>query len=386
LSVIVILLWIAIIAVVAGVYVSGCCSGSSDGKSSFEKISDETLPEPQIEFAPREYVCYRTAKPLIIDGRLDDAGWQQAAWTENFIDIEGESKPAPRFKTRVKMLWDDKYFYVAADMEEPDIWGTLTQRDAVIFHDNDFEVFIDPDGDTHEYYELEVNALGTEWDLFLVKPYRDGGPAVDAWDIRGLKTAVNIDGTINKPGDVDRGWSIEIAIPWAVLRQCAHKDAPPKNLDQWRVNFSRVEWQTKVENGKYVKLADPQTGNNLPEDNWVWSPQGLINMHYPEMWGLVQFSDKPAGSGLDSMVSDPDDQALWKLRKLYYKQRTHMMQFGYYTTDISRLGLTDMGIPGYSWPPEIAVTSSLFEACVTNTDDGDRLCISQDGRLWRKGK
>ena len=56
------------------------------------------------------------------------------------------------------MLWDDQFFYVGAELEEPHVWATLTERDSVIFHDNDFEVFIDPDGDTHLYYELEMNA------------------------------------------------------------------------------------------------------------------------------------------------------------------------------------------------------------------------------------
>ena len=51
---------------------------------------------------------------------------------------------------------------------------TLTEHDSVIFQDNDFEVFIDPDGDNHNYYEIEINALNTEWDLRLPKPYRDG--------------------------------------------------------------------------------------------------------------------------------------------------------------------------------------------------------------------
>ena len=72
------------------------------------------------------------------------------------------------------MLWDDTYLYVGALLEEPHVWATLTQHDSVIFHDNDFEVFIDPDGDNHEYCEIEINALNTEWDLFLNKPYRDG--------------------------------------------------------------------------------------------------------------------------------------------------------------------------------------------------------------------
>ena len=119
------------------------------------------------------------------------------------------------------MLWDDDYFYIGAEMEEPDVWATLTERDSVIFRDNDFEVFIDPDGDTHAYYELEVNALNTLWDLMLIKPYRDGGPAINGWDIAGLQSAVDVRGTLNRPGDTDEGWSVEIAMPWKILREAS---------------------------------------------------------------------------------------------------------------------------------------------------------------------
>ena len=165
----------------------------------------EALP-----FSPRRYVCYRSPSFIKVDGRLDDPGWAAAAWSDPFVDIEGDNAPRPRFRTRMKMLWDDERLYVAAEMEEPDVWGTLTDRDSVIFHDNDFEVFMDPDGDTHAYYELEVNALGTPWDLMLMKPYRDGGPAIHAWDIAGLQVGVDIRGTINRPGDRDEGWTVEI--------------------------------------------------------------------------------------------------------------------------------------------------------------------------------
>jgi hypothetical protein len=377
---------LSFIAVILGTVFVGCCRCSTDDASTHEKISDDALPEPQIEFAPKQYICYRTDTPLQVDGKIDEDAWQQALWSDYFIDIEGESKPEPRFKTRAKMLWDENYFYIAGDMEESDVWGTLKRRDAVIFHDNDFEVFIDPDGDTHEYYELEVNALGAEWDLFLVKPYRDGGPAINAWDIQGLKSAINIDGTLNQPGDVDRGWSIEIAIPWEVLKQCAHKEAPPNDGDQWRVNFSRIEWKVKVENGQYIKMTDPETGKNLPEDNWVWSPQGLINMHYPEMWGYVQFSDKQAGSTKASFVFNSEEKIKWALRQLYYKQRTYMMQYGHFAKSLIQLGLSDAPIPGCTGPPQITRTSTLFEASLEKTDDGTRLYISQDGHTWRRGK
>ena len=155
----------------------------------------EALP-----FAPRRYVAYRAPSALALDGKLNEPAWTAAAWSELFVDIEGDSRPQPGFRTRMKMLWDDESFYVAAEMEEPDLWGTLTARDSVIFHDNDFEVFIDPDGDTNAYYELEVNALGTPWDLMLLKPYSDGGRAIDAWDIAGLKAGTYYKWTIVRVG------------------------------------------------------------------------------------------------------------------------------------------------------------------------------------------
>jgi len=233
---------------------------------------------------PKRYLCRRAAAPIRIDGRLDDAAWRRAPWTDRFVDIEGDRKPAPRFRTRVKMLWDDEYFYVAAEMEEPHVWATLTQHDSVIFHDNDFEVFIDPNGDRLEYYEFEINALNTGWDLFLPKPYKDGGKARNEWEIPGLKTAVHVRGSLNDPRDRDRGWSVEIAFPWKALAEYAHQPAPPREGDEWRVNFSRVEWRHEVVGGKYLKIAGRK------EDNWVWSPQGVINMHIPEKWGIVRFT------------------------------------------------------------------------------------------------
>ena len=143
-------------------------------------------------FVPQGYVCHHATGAIKIDGRLDEPDWQRAPWTADFQDIEGPAKPRPRFRTRAKMLWDDHYFYVAAELEEPHVWATLTQHDSVIFRDNDFEIFMDPNGDSHEYYEFEMNALNTGWDLLLDKPYMDQGKANNAWDIPGLKTAVNV--------------------------------------------------------------------------------------------------------------------------------------------------------------------------------------------------
>ena len=340
------------------------------------------FPMPRVSGPPKHYVCLKASAPPVVDGHLDDRAWQFAPWTDEFIDIEGELKPAPRFSTRVKMLWDDDFFYVAAEMEEPHIWAKLNKRDSVIFYDNDFEVFIDPDGDTHDYYELEVNAFGTEWDLLLTKPYRDGGTAIDSWDIQGLRTGVDVRGTLNDPSDTDEGWSVELAIPWSVLEECAHRPAPPEDGDQWYVNFSRVEWQTEVVDGDYVKVTDQETGRPLPEDNWVWSPQGLINMHYPEMWGYVQFSTVATGTGEAAYVRNSLYPARYHLMDLYYRERTFYGNEGVYTDDLQRLRMfstRELFVEG--WPPVMHVWPGGFEATLT-AFDGTVLRVNHEGRLW----
>ena len=246
---------VLMLAACAGVL---ACDAASTATSTIP-AHFSAVPQPAIDWLPEVYGAPLTSGGPTIDGSLDDPAWESAPWTSDFADIRGHDSPSPRHRTRARMMWDDEYLYLAAEMEEPHVWGTLTERDAVIYHDNDFEVFIDPDADTHQYYELEINALGTVWDLMLLKPYRDGGPAIDAWDISGLRTGVAVDGTLNDPRDEDRGWSVEIAIPWDVLQEAAGRPVPPQAGDRWRVNFSRVQWRAIVEEGRYAKawLGDP---------------------------------------------------------------------------------------------------------------------------------
>ena len=51
------------------------------------------------------------------------------------------SHAGPRFETRVKMLWDDDYFYFSAELKEPHLWVTKRERKAVNFVDNNFDAF-----------------------------------------------------------------------------------------------------------------------------------------------------------------------------------------------------------------------------------------------------
>ena len=225
---------------------------------------------------PRNYVCYRTTEKMKIDGKLNEKVWQKAAQTESFVDISGFDFPKPIYDTKARLLWDDEYLYISAVLEEPNIVANLTQRDTIIYHDNDFEVFLDPTGDGQNYFEIENNARGVIFDLMLDRAYRSGGNFHIQWDCPGLKLAVQHDGTLNKQKDTDRSWTVEMAIPHkAVTRNFAN---PLKAGNIWRLNFSRVQWLKK----------------GGPEENWVWTPTGEINMHAPNQWGFLQFSDKVA--------------------------------------------------------------------------------------------
>ncbi len=326
---------------------------------------------------PRAYVCYRASEPVLVDGSLDKSVWDVAPWTEDFGDILGDAGPTPRFRTRAKILWDDRYLYIAAQLDEPHIWATLTEHDSVIFEDNDFEIFIDPDADSHDYYEVEVNAFGTVWDLRLVKPYRDGGPALNDWEIPGLKVGVHIEGTINDPSDADRFWSVELALPWEVLAEYSSAPSPPAHGDQWRINFSRVEWDVTVEDEDYVKVP------GRPEHNWVWSPQEAVDMHRPETWGYVQFS--AAEPGTDVFRPDPTGPARWLLQRVYWAQRAYRDAQGEWASHLGQLDLSDVDRSGVEDEPTLRLKDEGWEATLgarSLAGDPVTVHIREDSKVW----
>ncbi len=232
------------------------------------------LPEP------RRYACRRSLSGQAWPQTED---WAAASWSEDFVDIEGSLRPAPRHRTRFKALWDDAALFVLAELDDPHLWAETSQPGEVVFHDNDFEVFLDPDGDAGQYLEYEVNARGVGWGLRLVRPYREGGPVVDPWPWVPDEPLVTLRGTLNDPTDLDEGWTVVIRMAWDGIADFAGCPSPPRPGDAWRVNFSRVHWDLEVVGGRYRKVE------GRAEHNWVWSPQGVVDMHQPERWGWFDF-------------------------------------------------------------------------------------------------
>ncbi len=326
----------------------------------------------------RAYMAFRCQEKPVIDGKLDEDAWQNAKWSESFVDIQGGTFPKPEFDTRMKMMWDNDFLYIGVKLEEPHLWATYDEPESVIFHENDIEVFLDMDGDTHHYYEWEINALGTLWDLMLTKPYKKGGKPINGWNINGFKYEVFLSGSLNDPTDTDEYWSVEMAIPWKALSQSGPNYRAPKDGEQLRINFSRVQWQLEVEDGAYKKVINPETGKPFPEDNWVWSPMGVVNMHIPERWGFVEFSEFKVGEKELNPAPHPDETVKDGLRELYEAQKEYWKNHGSYAADIEELGVVTSLEEVF-----FEVSKTRFKLSATSVSDKmKRWYITEDSRVW----
>ncbi|MFT7611088.1 MAG: hypothetical protein ACI9J3_000026 [Parvicellaceae bacterium] len=323
---------------------------------------------------PKLYNCPLITEDIKVDGNDTELSWSRATWTPIFVDIEGDSAKKPFLETKVKILWDSTYLYVFASLAEPNIWASLENHDDIVYRDNDIEVFIDPDGDSHNYMEIEVNALNTVLDLLMVKPYRNGGPLIMEWNPAKLKTAVHLYGTLNNSSDTDSSWTVEMAIPMSAL--CFNKPKSwPAPGDYWRINFSRVHYSL-VKAGNGYEKAKGSDGNLLPEYNWVWSPQGQINMHMPEQWGYLLFNSVK----MDFTEKLPVDAKIRAvLHKEYQAQKSSLVLIGTYRGTTTKKVMFDKR----TYELSTKVTENHFE--ITAKGKERTWHLTDDSKLWITG-
>ena len=321
-------------------------------------------------YEPMYYTVQRTTDSIRVDGDLNEESWRRAEFSPSFVDIRGGSYELPYLDTKFKLLWDDNYLYIAAVLEENDIWATYIERESIIFHENNFEIFLDPDMDTHDYMEYEINALGTEWDLLMERPYRNGGPSITPWNFEGMKSAIYLNGTINDHSDKDSSWQIEIAIPFNAIESELKNKVPAKG-DYWRANFSRVQWHIEPMDRGYAKILGTN-GKPLREENWVWSPTGRIDMHMPERWGYLYFADDTSTT---QVIPHPSDNTMWALRQLFYTQRSYFEFNDEYAEDINLLGLDNAD------KIELRITKNGYIGSMVD-ETGKKWYIRNDSKIW----
>ena len=260
-----------------------------------------------------DYTAKKIPFSIDVDGDIKKEPWQNAIWSRRFVDMVTGN--AGMYNTQTALLWNDENLYIAFTAEEPFVEAKQTERDSIVFLENDLEVFIDG---YDCYYELEVNAANTIYEVFFIwrDAYKKGGkfdipqfdvhhpqaytfggdydrsgksfwkgtnPRGTRWaftnfDMPGLQTAVQVEGTLNDNSDIDKGWSLEIAIPWRSLYLLANgRNIPPANGDIWNMFLGRFQKLT---------LSDKEV---VPHPAMVLSSHGIYDTHLPEKWSRIMF-------------------------------------------------------------------------------------------------
>lgn len=221
------------------------------------------------------YLCHRSVWEIAIDGQAGEEAWEDAEATQPFSLWNGE--PAAN-STQARLLWDARNLYLAVECSDPEIQGTMSERDESLWEENEVvELFADANGDGRCYLEFEINPLNTVLDL-IIPEAGSGGSLVGkkCWDAKGMQTAVvPVRGTTPDVGDV--GWSVEMAIPLEDFLDAPN--CPPREGDEWRVNLYRVD----------------QSGGEVEFQAWSPTNTEKPSFHVPERFGILRFGGTSAG-------------------------------------------------------------------------------------------
>jgi hypothetical protein len=212
------------------------------------------------------YELSRTATPIKVDGKLDDAVWAKAPRFSDFrLNLDGAPSP---HDTEARALYDDTFLYLSFRCRDDNIWATFKTRDQHLWEEEVVEVFLQADPNQASYIELEVNPLGTMLDIYLLdvrKPLH-----YESWNSQKLKWGVQVFGTVDRRNG-DKEWTCEIALPLEDI--VTAKNPTPQPGDRWRLNLYRVE--------------------NVPIPALLaWSPTFKDDFHLPGKFGEIVFTNR----------------------------------------------------------------------------------------------
>lgn len=226
------------------------------------------------------YDCRFTEQPITIDGRLDEAAWRDAVVIDRFTQpwLGPENPPASR-ATRARLLWDREHLFVAADMDDGDLYADITEHDADTWVNDVFEIFLKPDVDQPGYYEFHVTPANTRFDLFL--PRRGHMERFRRAREFHIESAVAVRGTLDRWEDRDEGWTVEMRIPWTDLAPTGGRPEPGA---VWRFALCRYDHD--------IALEKPELSTTAPLVR-----DGKPDFHQHEQFSPIRFGGPPERAG-----------------------------------------------------------------------------------------
>jgi hypothetical protein len=235
---------IPLLALLGAVALPGCVETDTTLPAGARAAQDPGPP------AVRSAECRRARGEIRIDGRLDEAAWGNAQVLEAFSVywLKRKAKTA----TRARLLWDDRYLYFAADMEDSDLYADVKEHNGMTWTNDVFELFFKPSAKALAYYEFQVNALNTRLELFLPSRGSGGYQRFAPKTKAGMESAVKLRGTLNKWQDKDEGWTVEGRIPWTAFKATGGR---PKAGDVWRFALCRYDYSVAFDQPELSSTA-----------------------------------------------------------------------------------------------------------------------------------
>lgn len=162
-----------------------------------------------------------TRTPPVIDGRLDDAAWQEAAVVDDLHMVEPDEYAPPSERSVIYVLYGSDALYFGArfyDSEPGAITARVLRQGDVSFGEDGFSVMLDPFDQGQGGYIFDLNPNGVRSEALYTEVTEED------WDWTGIwRGAAHRD---------DAGWTAEMAIPFKTL------SFDPRNAT-WGINFTR---------------------------------------------------------------------------------------------------------------------------------------------------
>lgn len=210
------------------------------------------------------YTVKKIAQAPQVDGVLEDPCWKELPAMEMALPEGG----SPKLPGSVRMVYDDTSLYIAIECQDSDAASTISEFDGPVTDEEHVVICIDAGSDTTSYFQIAVAPTGAMADAFVLNG--NNGSAVrvlPGWNCDRLRASVQVYGDGAGPGNQDRFWTVEIAVP---LSEIVTAPRVPASGDTWRINIGRLEL----------------TGSR---EFSACSPPGAENIHRPLRFAVISF-------------------------------------------------------------------------------------------------
>ncbi|MCA9576797.1 MAG: carbohydrate-binding family 9-like protein [Sandaracinaceae bacterium] len=250
--------------------------GAQDGDNRARPLTIPVSGGNPVEAGPPrmpELVASRALSSITVDGDLHDPGWLASPWSQPFVQTMNGAQA--RFEARARVVYDDTYLYVAFQVADTNLQSPHRNADDHLWEQDCVEVFLDPDGDGRNYFEIQVSPRGVVFDTRYDSRRQPQPFGHVNWQSQA-QVGVALRGTLDDD-QVDEGYHVELRVPFSALvaeGSAATQEAPAPG-STWRMNFYVME---KSPNG---------------QDAAGWSPVLVPDFHATDRFGRVTFRDLP---------------------------------------------------------------------------------------------